>query len=323
MFINDDFTTSFTNEADGGHTWDSLSSGTGAGNFINKIHFIDNDTGFMIMDDRQILKTTDGGLTRTQIGSASLTQFSDFTFTDNKIGFFATVDRISSTESAYSIRKTTDFAQTFTTVYIDTMAGVTGYNNRVISKIQFIDNSNGFVVGGNGMFMKTTDGGNTWSRSFITPFNQLTSVFFVNPNTGYINNAGGIYKTTDGGNSWSIQQVNPVSTISRIAFVNDTLGFAVSNNAIYKTTNAGNFVGLKENKEELKLSVYPNPTFGIFSVEVENSELNYVRIYDVNGREMQYSTTNSSFDISAYSSGFYFLEIGTNKGKTMKRIVKK
>ena len=308
---------------DGGQTWDSLSSGVGAGNFINKIHFLDKDTGFLIADDRQILKTVDGGITRSQIGSTSLALYSDFIFTDNHTGFFATTLRISSTEFVYKILKTTDYAQTFTTVYIDSMSGANGFNNRVISKIQFIDNINGFAVGGSGMFMKTTDGGNTWSRSFLTPFNQLTSVHFVNPTTGYVNNAGGIYKTTDAGSTWNVQQINSLSTINSINFVNDTLGFAAGASAVYKTINAGNFVGLKENKEEIELSIYPNPTSGIFSIEIKNSELNYVRIYDVNGREIKHSITNSSFDISAYSSGIYILEIGTNKGVTTKRIVKK
>ncbi len=307
---------------DGGQTWDSLSSGTGAGNFINKIHFIDKDTGFMIMDDRQILKTVDGGITLSLVGSATSTRYSDFTFTDNRIGFFASVDRISSTESVYSILKTTDFAQTFTAVYIDTMSGVGGFNNRVISKIQFIDNNNGFAVGGNGMFMKTTDGGNTWSRSFLIPYNSLTSVHFVNPSTGYVNNAGGIYKTTDGGNTWGIQQVNPVATINRIAFVNDTLGFALSNNALYKTTNAGNFVSLEENNEELKVSIYPNPTNGSFSVEAKDSEIKYVRVFDVNGKEIMYSSTRFNIDISTYTNGMYMLEIATSKGITVKKIIK-
>ncbi|MDB4088526.1 YCF48-related protein [Flavobacteriales bacterium] len=309
---------------DGGQTWDSLSSGTGSGgNFINKIHFINKDTGLMIADNRQILKTIDGGITRLPVGSASLALYSDFTFVNNNIGFFATSERISSSEYIYSIFKTTDFAQTFTTVYIDTMTGVTGYNNRAISKVHFIDNINGFAVGGNGLFMKTVDGGNTWSRTFLMPYNSLTSVHFINISTGYVNNAGGIYKTTDGGNSWNVQQVNPVSTISRINFLNDTIGYALGQNAVYKTYNGGNFTGIKENEEKLKLSIYPNPTSGIFSIEVENSELNYVRLIDINGRELIKSTTKSSFDISAYSSGVYFLEIGTNKGKAVKRIVKK
>ena len=307
---------------DGGQTWDSLSSGIGSGNFINKIHFLDKDTGYMLVDNRQIFRTIDGGITRTQIGLTSLHNFTDFTFTDNKIGFFAKSERISSTEYIYSILKTTDFAQTFTTVYIDTMTGVAGYNNRVVSKIQFIDNLNGFAVGGNGMFMKTTDGGDTWNRSFLLPYNSLTSVYFLNPNVGYVNNAGGIYKTNDAGNTWSIQQINPVSTIHRINFVNDTLGFAVSDNAIYKTTNGGNYVGLKEINEGFKVSIFPNPTSGIFSIEIKDANLEFVRIFDVNGKEIIFSAPNLRFDISSYSNGIYFLEIGTSKGKTVKRIVK-
>ncbi|MGB1040415.1 MAG: YCF48-related protein [Flavobacteriales bacterium] len=307
---------------DGGQTWDSLSSGTGAGNFINKIHFISEDTGFMIADDRQILKTFDGGITRSPIGSVSTTRYSDFTFTNNRVGFFASVDRISSTEAVYSILKTTDFAQTFTKVYVDKMTGVGGFNNRAISKIQFIDNNNGFAVGGNGMFMKTTDGGNTWMRSFLIPYNSLTTVHFVNPTVGYVNNAGGIYKTINGGSSWNIQQVNPVATINRITFVNDTLGFALSNTALYKTTNAGNFVSLKENKEEVKVLFYPNPTTGSFTVESKNSDVKYVKVFDINGKEIINSSTRFNFDVSAYSNGLYMLEIVTDKGTVVKKIIK-
>lgn len=296
---------------DGGQTWDSLSSGTGAGNFIDKIHFIDKDTGFMIMDNRSILKTLDGGITRSVLSSLTLSTYSDFTFTDNNVGFFTTREAISSTEYIYSILKTTDFAQTFTPVYIDTMTGVSGFNNRIISNIQFIDNINGFAVGGNGMFLKTTDGGNTWSRSLLSPFNQLTSVHFVNPSLGYINNAGGIYKTIDGGNSWNVQQVNPVSTINRINFLNDTIGYALSNNAVYKTNNGGKLVGLNLNRPVYKLKIYPNPASSY--IKIESEKIKEISILSIDGKLMLNQTSTSPnqirIELPYLPKGIYLLKV--------------
>ncbi len=82
---------------------------------------------------------------------------------------------------------------------------------------------------------KTTNGGLSFTTQLQLPMSQtLKTVFFVNENTGW---AGGtkLWKTTDSGNSWSSQDFD----VSSIAFVNGQTGFFAGNSGIFKTTNNG------------------------------------------------------------------------------------
>ena len=271
---------------DGGQTWDSLSSSfSSGGNFYNAIHFINKDTGFLIGDNYNILMTIDGGVTLSYLvtGTSPLLYFSDIIFTKNNVGFVSASESIIGTnKKSYSILKTTDLGQTFIPVYTDTMSGAVGFNNRVISKLFFFDNLNGYAVGGNGTFLKTTDGGI----------------------------------------SWSPQQINPVSTIYKIAFANDSLGFALSDNAIYRTSNAGVLLDLKENsmlnielfpnptKGVFSLKTSENKILNVTIMDLSGKEL------------MNVSSNYSQIDISNFPSGIYFLAITTEEGFATKKIIK-
>ena len=229
--------------------------------------------------------TTDGGVTLSYLvtGTSPLLYFSDIIFTKNNVGFVSASESIIGTnKKSYSILKTTDLGQTFIPVYTDTMSGAVGFNNRVISKLFFFDNLNGYAVGGNGTFLKTTDGGI----------------------------------------SWSPQQINPVSTIYKIAFANDSLGFALSDNAIYRTSNAGVLLNLKENsmlnielfpnpiKGVFSLKTSENKILNVTIMDLSGKEL------------MNVSSNYSQIDISNFPSGIYFLAITTEEGFATKKIIK-
>ena len=71
----------------------------------------------------------------------------------------------------------------------------------------------GFAVGqkntynGEGIVIKTTDGGSTWTQTTDSGTVWLTAISFVDTLTGYVGGLNNnILKTTDGGNTWS--QVN-------------------------------------------------------------------------------------------------------------------
>jgi len=82
--------------------------------------------------------------------------------------------------------------------------------------ISFGSATTGYIGGADSIFLKTTDGGQTWmtlpvDNVFFSPVaNDITDVQFVSASTGYIvvtnkDNMlyqGAVYKTTDGGYSW-------------------------------------------------------------------------------------------------------------------------
>ena len=75
------------------------------------------------------------------------------------------------------------------------------------------------------------------------------------------------------------------------------------------------------------LKVYPNPSSGDFNIDFGtiNTAKSFVRVYDMQGKSV-YSfdiTTNISIiTLDNVANGMYLLEITTEKGKILKKIVK-
>ncbi len=65
--------------------------------------------------------------------------------------------------------------------------------------------------------------------------------------------------------------------------------------------------------------LYPNPTDGVVNLTITVKK---VSVYNYYGRKV-FETSNSTFDISSLKSGVYFMEVETNKGRTIKRIVRR
>ncbi|MFV0391382.1 MAG: T9SS type A sorting domain-containing protein, partial [Paludibacteraceae bacterium] len=86
------------------------------------------------------------------------------------------------------------------------------------------------------------------------------------------------------------------------------------------STNVGD-VSLQES-----ISVYPNPVRNFVKVKSEKSDLESLRIYDINGRlliEEKMEGLETEVNVSNLNSGTYILRIKTGKGVENRRIVKK
>jgi len=75
----------------------------------------------------------------------------------------------------------------------------------------------------------------------ISSFSEIvTSIYFLDTNTGFASTATSIIKTTDVGYNWNLV-TNTSSSINRIYFYNNNLGFAIgSDGVLYRTINGGN-----------------------------------------------------------------------------------
>ena len=74
--------------------------------------------------------------------------------------------------------------------------------------VEFTTDLVGWAVGGAGTFMRTTDGGATWTpRTLPVPtatFFDLVEICFAAPSTGWVlSDEGNVYRTTDAGKTWS------------------------------------------------------------------------------------------------------------------------
>ncbi|HMQ69436.1 MAG TPA: YCF48-related protein, partial [Ignavibacteria bacterium] len=126
--------------------------------------------------------------------------------------------------------------------------------------IKIIDATHFYAVGEYGVFMKSSDGGDSWlinSQAGVTEnlfesggSNRINSAWFFDANTGFlatqsnIDDGGKIRKTTDGGDTFSTISLNIGSgfvSVRDIQFLNSNTGFICGSNTMkaMKTTNGG------------------------------------------------------------------------------------
>jgi tRNA(Ile2) C34 agmatinyltransferase TiaS len=78
-------------------------------------------------------------------------------------------------------------------------------------------------------------------------------------------------------------------------------------------------------EENISFNIYPNPVNDKLYIETQ-TQTQTIEIYDVYGRQQDYKTTrlqgNVVIDVENLKSGIYFVEIKTNEGNIVKRIVK-
>ncbi len=89
--------------------------------------------------------------------------------------------------------------------------------------VDFIDPSNGIIVGQAGSILLTTDGGQSWETikrpsSISANRTQFLSVKYINASTLYIvGDKGLLWRSTDSGQSWDALQVNTDSNLNDLA----------------------------------------------------------------------------------------------------------
>lgn len=111
-----------------------------------------------------------------------------------------------------------------------------------LNDLYFTNNAVGYVVGANGVILKTINNGESFNVLNSGTTETLNSIFFKNSNSGFcVGNNGIILSTNNGGQTWnnvSIPGMN--SHIKSIFFINESIGyFAGQNGCLFKTINGG------------------------------------------------------------------------------------
>jgi len=110
-----------------------------------------------------------------------------------------------------------------------------------IKSIEFIDTSTLLAVGEDGIMLRSTDSGVTWTGVSTGPADAygFYSACFVDSNIGFaVGYRGRILKTTDGGIIWN-QYAPTYVDMNAVDFITDSVGFAATWSNMYKTTDAG------------------------------------------------------------------------------------
>jgi hypothetical protein len=129
-------------------------------------------------------------------------------------------------------------------------------------------------------------------------FTQHNGVYFAADNISFYNPYS--YEITDNGDDLALVVTN-----------------GIGNKAYY-----GNVLLNTSNFEEFSVNVYPNPVttdLHIKSVEPIKS----IKVYTINGKQILQTLKTRSVDVSKLQTGFYFIEIVSQKGKLIKKFIKK
>jgi len=191
------------------------------------VHFINNQTGFMGRSSN-LYKTNNGGV-NWEIALSLPLEFQIYSiYFDSLKGIVAGSHK--DFNDGNFLFYSNDSGATWTEVQ-----SPTDYD---LNSICFRNNIDGYVVGNNGLILKTTDGGLSWIETYLGS-NNLQSIFFKSELNGWIGSYGGIYKTIDGGINWNFVPIHS-GEFQSITFINNSRGFTCEGSNLLLTMDGGN-----------------------------------------------------------------------------------
>lgn len=339
----------------GGATWQKKVISTNAGDIGLQIQFADASTGWI-----SIVNFT-SGLARSMKSSDGGSNWFAINTTSTDLGIFHYIDALNGWSVSggpnqappYKISHTTNGGLNWSVQYTDNTQGG-------LSRIQFTDVNNGWVVGDDGKILKSANGGVNWTQitnAGISSTSHNKSLYFLNANTGWITNDGQnwqelytILRTTNGGVSWT--QENPNFTngsMFNIFFWDANNGWFSGERCVQNCngpdslmiftgligyTSSGG-IGIRQISSEVPTAYslkqnYPNPFNPNTVINFQLPKNNFVtlKIYDILGREVATLVNEQlkpgayrvDWDASNYSSGMYFYKLSTDNFSETKRM---
>nr|WKN37479.1 YCF48-related protein [Tunicatimonas sp. TK19036] len=92
--------------------------------------------------------------------------------------------------------------------------------------IQMLTNQEGWAAGGQGLLLRTTDGGSTWTSATVANEETILDVHFLDTGQGWLTTARGSIYRTDDGNRWQPEATADTLSIRAIQAISDTVVWA-------------------------------------------------------------------------------------------------
>ena len=181
LFGNDEIAAT----TDGGSSWNIQYEQDSQSSDINAIFFVDAATGYAAMDRGNMMKTTDGGESWTDLSTFNNFDLLDLEFVTADSGFVA--------GRSGTVLTTTDGGDTFSSVFLE-------ITNQDIFSIDMLNSKQGWMAGENGFFVSTANGGGIatsiegngptaqtvpseikLSQNYPNPFNPSTTITYAVP----------------------------------------------------------------------------------------------------------------------------------------------
>ena len=109
--------------------------------------------------------------------------------------------------------------------------------NKNLNDIQFVSNSEGWVVG-DSIILSTTNGGQIWLEQ-KSPNVILESVNFIDKLHGWSCGKGTVLRTSDGGAIWTTVLSDTINQFTSVSFENEDTGWVVGTDHVLKTYDGG------------------------------------------------------------------------------------
>ena len=86
------------------------------------------------------------------------------------------------------------------------------------------------------------------------------------------------------------------------------------------------FTSMEENESAADISIYPNPSNGLFNLKFNSAADGQVSIYDIVGKKVEQirllqGISDYSFDLSNYTKGIYVVEVAVNGNKYIRKVI--
>lgn len=335
---------------DAGETWQTIYPLSGTTTGFKKIKFVSDTRGFAAGFGNNFLKTTDGGLTWTNITVQSdIYYYSCLEFFDVNTGYlialtnsgqtvaykttnsgetwlpitsvanmqtqavaYATQNIMYSTGSDQKISKSIDGGNTWSVI----KTGITTY---MYFNIYFKDANNGIVSGEEGEVLKTTDGGVTWTQ-ILTGYENLYGLIYRGSKMYTAGSDANIYFSSNDGASFTPLFTSSTSSSSLYeidVFQNGEALLCGSQGTILKSTD---FLSTKDiSAKENNFTHFYDSSNQILNI-VSNDEINQVQFISMDGKIISNYKTNGKaleFDLNTIQDGIYIVKINSiygNKG---------
>lgn len=218
--------------------WRTASANTGVD--LVAIYFTSASRGFIAGDGGFLASTNDGGRTWLRYPLQTSEDINEIYFRNESSGYLVAGRKLFITsDGGESWRETVIFRPADLRNQVPTFLSIRFADKRRGLAIGSILNDKGNVI--DSLVMRTTDGGDTWTRTIVPSKAELFHLDFNGSSHGWIvGDKGLIVATTNGGETWSVQRSGTTAALYNVDFRDDNEGYAVGEaGTILRTENGG------------------------------------------------------------------------------------
>ena len=222
--------------SDGGKTWKPQTSGTEKD--LVDVFFLDVQHGWAVGEFGTVIHTADGGKTWKQQKEPEDTAYNGVFFVDVNTGWicgeFGTILRTEDGGKTWIKQECKDLVHAGTAQDWDRPLPA-------LYSIYFKDSNTGWIVGMDGVIIRTTDGGTNWNMLTSGTDKPIYTILIRNNRGWAVGNKGTYLISEDGGATWQLKPdaIKTKFWLRNISFCDQNVGFVVGASGTVAQTSDG------------------------------------------------------------------------------------